>query len=60
MATARRKRKTFYARVHVTRVEEWCVEAETADEAQALLTQGDGERHHLGECIHLEILNVSE
>jgi len=37
MAVAKRKRKTFYASVHVTRIEEWRVEAATADEARALL-----------------------
>ena len=26
--------KTFHATVHVTRMEQWCVEAETAEEAR--------------------------
>jgi hypothetical protein len=60
MATAKRKRKTFYASVHVTRIEEWCVEAASADEARALLAQGDGERRQVGECLHLEIQSVSD
>jgi hypothetical protein len=60
MATAKRKRKTFYASVHVTRIEEWCVEAATADEARALLAQGDGERCQVGECVHLEIQSVGD
>ena len=34
--------KTFHATVHVTRVEQWCVEAETAEEARELLTAGAG------------------
>jgi ABC-type uncharacterized transport system substrate-binding protein len=29
--------KTFQATVHVTRTEQWCVEAETAEEARELL-----------------------
>jgi hypothetical protein len=29
--------KTFYATMHVTRAEEWFVEAETAEEARDLL-----------------------
>jgi hypothetical protein len=31
------KLKTFYATVHVARVEEWCVEAESEEEARELL-----------------------
>ena len=30
----------FHATVLVTRAEEWCVEAETAEEARELLAQG--------------------
>jgi hypothetical protein len=36
----------FHATVHVTRVEEWCVEAETAEEAHELLTAGGGPYEH--------------
>jgi hypothetical protein len=36
------KLKMFYATVHVTRVEEWCVEAESAEEARELLASGSG------------------
>jgi hypothetical protein len=50
-----RKRKVFYATMQVTRVEEWFVEAEDADEARALLESGTGQRSQSGECIHLEI-----
>jgi hypothetical protein len=32
--------KTFYATMHVTRVEEWFVEAESAEEARELLLSG--------------------
>jgi hypothetical protein len=46
--------KTFHATMVVTRLEEWCVEAETPDEARALLACGQGHRCHLGDCIHVE------
>ena len=39
-----KKLKTFHATVHVTRLEEWCVEAETAEQARALLVAGEGHR----------------
>ena len=47
--------KTFYATMVVTRVEEWCVEAETPEEAKALLAGGQGHRCPLGDCVHLEL-----
>ncbi len=59
-SVARRKRKLFHATVQVTRVEDWCVEAESAAEARALLAKGEGERFRLGDCVHLEIQDVSE
>jgi hypothetical protein len=60
VATAKRKRKTFYASMQVTRIEDWCVEAETAEEARALLASGDGERCQLGECVHVEVQSLSD
>jgi hypothetical protein len=39
----------------VTRVEEWCVEAETPAQARALLAAGVGHRCTPGESIHVEI-----
>ena len=39
----------------VTRVEEWCVEAETAEEARMLLASGAGHRCTPGESIHAEL-----
>jgi len=60
MAKARNKLKTFYASLHVTRVEDWCVEAETAEAARALLASGEGERRRIGDCVHLEIQDLSE
>jgi hypothetical protein len=59
-SSTKRKRKLFYATVQVTRVEDWCVEAESAEEARALLVQGEGERHRLGDCVHLEVHDVTE
>jgi hypothetical protein len=59
-SVTKRKRKLFYATVQVTRVEDWCVEAESAEEARVLLAQGEGERFRLGDCLHLEIQDVTE
>ena len=41
--------RTFHATMLVTRAEEWCVEAESAEEARELLAAGQGHRCHLGE-----------
>ena len=51
--------KTYYATMHVTGVEQWCVEADSA-EAQDLLNSGHGERLHSGECIHWEVVEVEK
>ena len=59
-SSAKRRRKLFYATVQVTRVEDWCVEAESAEEARALLAQGEGERFGLGDRVHLEVQEVTE
>ena len=47
--------KTFYATMVVTRLEEWCVDAETPEEARALLAEGQGHRCQLGDCVHVEL-----
>ena len=66
MAVAALKRKdepqlkTFHATMLVTRAEEWCVEAETAEEAGELLAAGQGHRCHLGDRIHLEVQAVED
>ena len=49
---------TFHATVLVTRVEEWCVEAETTEEARELLASGCGHRCQLGDCVHIEVERV--
>jgi hypothetical protein len=50
--------KTFHATVQVTRVEQWCVEAETAEEARELLAAGAGYRCEIGECINIEVETI--
>jgi len=49
------KTRLFHARMLVTRVEEWCVEAETKEQARALLAAGAGHRCTPGESIQVEI-----
>jgi hypothetical protein len=55
-----RKRRIFHATLHVTRVEEWSIEAENVEEARRLLNDGQGERSHVGHCIHCEIASIEE
>jgi hypothetical protein len=55
LVKAKTRLKTFYATMAVTRLEEWCVEAETPEEARALLTAGQGHRCQLGDCVHIEL-----
>jgi hypothetical protein len=42
------------------RREEWCVEAESAEEAQALLPSGAGHRWTQGEKFHVELECLDE
>jgi hypothetical protein len=49
------KPRLFHARMLVTRLEEWCVEAETAEQARALLAAGAGHRCTPGESIQVEV-----
>jgi len=56
---AKKKLKTFHASVHVTRIEDWCVEAENEEEARALLASGAGERCGTGDCVYIEVDEVS-
>jgi hypothetical protein len=64
MAVAARKQesklKTFHAAMLVTRAEEWCVEAETAEEARRLLAAGEGHRCHIGDCLHVQLERVED
>ena len=52
--------QTFHATVHVTRVEQWCVEAHSAEEARELLAAGAGYRCEIGECVDIEVARVEE
>jgi hypothetical protein len=52
--------KTFHATMLVTRVEDWWVEAESIEEAEALLAAGQGHRATLGELVHVELDEVLE
>lgn len=60
MALPKKKLKTFHASVQVTRIEDWCVEAETEQEARDLLASGQGERLAIGDCVHLEVAELSD
>jgi hypothetical protein len=52
--------KTFHATMLVTRAEEWCVEAESVEEARELLVAGHGHRRHLGDRIQFEVETVED
>jgi hypothetical protein len=52
------KLKTFHATMHVLRVEEWCVDAETAEEAQALFDSGQGHRCSTGDSLHAQVAEI--
>jgi len=49
------RRRMYHATMLVTRAEEWCVEAETPEEARALLQAGEGHRCHLGDCLQMQL-----
>jgi hypothetical protein len=44
----------------VTRVEQWWVEAASAEEAQELLASGQGHHASIGERVHVELGVMSE
>ena len=52
--------KTHHATMLVTRAEEWCVEADSPEEARELLAAGLGHRCHLGERVQFEVDRVEE
>src|SRR5262249_10637030 len=52
--------KAFHATFHVTRVEQLCVEAETAEEARELLAAGAGHRCEIGDCVNVEVGHVED
>ncbi len=59
MAIPLKKRKTFHAAMLVTRAEEWCVEAETAEEARELLASGIGHRFGLAAVLAIVYLYLA-
>jgi hypothetical protein len=54
-AISEAKPRLFHAKMLVTRLEEWCVEAESVEQARALLAAGAGHRCTPGESIQVEI-----
>jgi hypothetical protein len=52
------KARLFHARMLVTRIEEWSVEAESSEEARLLLAAGLGQRCTPGESVQIEIDSV--
>jgi hypothetical protein len=52
------KTRLFHARMLVTRIEEWCVEAQSSEEARMLLAAGLGERCTPGESVQVELDSV--
>jgi hypothetical protein len=52
--------KTYHATMLVTRAEEWCVEAESPEEARELLAAGLGHRCHLGDRLQFEVESVED
>jgi hypothetical protein len=60
MRRQRPQLRTFYATMLVTRVEQWWVEAASAEEAQELLASGQGHRASIGERVHVELGMMSE
>jgi hypothetical protein len=59
-AIPKNKRRLFHAKMLVTRLEEWCVEAETAEEARVLFASGGGHRCTPGDSIHAELDTLIE
>ena len=54
------EKKMYHATVHVTRVEEWCVEAESEEEAREMLASGQGHRMGVGNCVNVEVERVED
>jgi hypothetical protein len=54
------KLRTFHATMLVTRVEQWWVEAASAEEAQERFASGEGHHAALGERVHVELGVMSD
>jgi hypothetical protein len=52
--------KTYHAVVHVTRIEEWIVDATSSKEAESLLLQGRGHQLGSGECVDVRLERMGE
>ena len=59
-SSPKRQRRMFHASALVTRLEEWFVEADSPEEARALLAAGEGHRTASGERVHLEVERLIE
>jgi uncharacterized protein YbaP (TraB family) len=59
-AAASGKTQLFHAKMLVTRLEEWCVEAATSEEARALLAAGAGHRCTPGDSVQVEFDRLIE
>jgi hypothetical protein len=57
-AAEKTRLKTYHATLAVTRLEEWCVDAASPEEAKALLAAGQGHRCHLGDCLQVELETI--
>ena len=55
MPATKRKTRLFHAKMLVTRLEEWCVEADSADQARELLDAGAGHRCSTGDSVQVEL-----
>jgi hypothetical protein len=59
-AASRPKLRLFHATMHVVRLEEWCVETETPEQARALFAAGAGHRCTAGECLSADLETLHE
>jgi hypothetical protein len=59
-AVPKSRLKTYHATMHVIRTEEWCVEAESAEQARELLAAGQGHRCSSGDCVDVELRSLHE
>lgn len=57
-SAAKTRTRLFHAKMLVTRVEEWCVEAASAEEARELLAGGAGHRCAPGESVQAELEQI--
>jgi hypothetical protein len=59
-AAAKPSLRMYHATMHVVRREEWCVEAETPEQARALLASGAGHRCTAGECLSADLESLHD